>query len=310
MHRAIGRFALLALPCLLGCDSAVDAIRPELSHESTSASIADPRFTEWSTPVNLGTTVNSPFVDNLPELSSDGLSLYFTSNRPGGSGALDLWVARRESPDGAWGAPVNITSVNSAFNDAAPNLSRDGHYLIFTSNRPGGHGDNDLWASWRANPNDDFGWQEPVNLGDVLNSAAFDAGAAFVQPEFYFTRGTTSQSLNIYVSRMIGDQPSAPVLVEELSSAANEQRPTLRFDRREIFFASTRTGGSGLDDIWGSTRVSAAARWSTPVNIAEVNSPFVDTQPGLSEDGMSLFISSTRPGGSGGLDLWMASRRR
>src|SRR5438309_6984455 len=51
---------------------------------------------EWSAPVNLGATINSTFIDAQPNLSKDGLSLYFTSNRPaGGQGGNDIWVARR-----------------------------------------------------------------------------------------------------------------------------------------------------------------------------------------------------------------------
>jgi hypothetical protein len=52
-------------------------------------------FDAWSTPVNLGTTVNSGAVDQRPYLSSDRQTLFFASDRPGGSGALDLYVTIR-----------------------------------------------------------------------------------------------------------------------------------------------------------------------------------------------------------------------
>lgn len=48
--------------------------------------------------------------------------------------------------------------------------------MFFTSNRPGGFGGDDIWASWRTNIGDDVGWQPPVNLGPGANSAVFDAG--------------------------------------------------------------------------------------------------------------------------------------
>ena len=312
MARVITR-ALLTSACLIilaACDGASTAVRPDPARLG-NAVLAGSELGDWSAPENLGSTINSPFVDNLPQLSRDELSLYFTSNRPGGSGALDLWVSRRASTVDPWGTPENLGgTVNSGFNDAAPNLSRDGHYLFFTSNRPGGQGDNDLWVSWRADPRDDFGWEPPVNMGPVLNSAIFDAGAALRVPELYFTRGTTSTTLDIYLSRISGDEPGTPELVEELSSPANEQRPTLRFDRREILFASTRGGGAGLDDIWTSWRAGPGARWNVPTNVAALNTVFVDTQASLSEDGTTIIISSNRPGGSGGLDLWQSTRRR
>lgn len=271
-----------------------------------------PSFSDWSVPINLGTAVNSAFPDNLPELSANGLSLYFTSGRPGGSGGLDLWVSQRASVKDPWGTPVNLgASVNSIGNDAAPNLSRDGHYLFITSNRAGGSGDNDIWVLWRSDVHDDFAWQSPVNLGSPINGATFDAGAAFRRPEFYFTSGPNSSALDIYLAPLLGNEFGQPEVVAELSSSANDQRPSIRYDRREIFFSSTRAGGSGGDDLWSSERVAAAGPWSTPVNLGTlVNTPFVDTQASLSEDGTTLFFTSNRPGGSGGLDLWVTTRVR
>ena len=52
-------------------------------------------FGPWSTPLNLGPTVNSAFDDMHPTLSKDGLSLIFSSTRPG-TGGLDLWVTQRD----------------------------------------------------------------------------------------------------------------------------------------------------------------------------------------------------------------------
>jgi Tol biopolymer transport system component len=303
--------AALALICFtLACDRGSEIVEPEVLPDPAKASLAAGHLSEWSAPVNVGPTVNSPFVDNLPVLSKDGLSLYFTSNRPGGSGALDLWVSRRASLDAPWGVAANLGStVNSSGNDAAPNLSRDGHYLFLTSNRPGGFGDNDIWVSWRSDVHDDFAWEAPVNVGPPINGPTFDAGAAFRRPEFYFTSGPNAGALDIYVSSVTGNSFEAPQLVGELSSTANDQRPSVRYDRREIFLSSNRPGGFGADDIWGATRPSAAAAWSTPVNLgAVINTSFVETQPGLSEDGTMLFFTSDRPGGSGGLDLYVSTR--
>jgi len=58
---------------------------------ATRATTADP----WSTPVNLGPTVNSTAFDGAPALSFDGTTLYFFSARPGGFGANDLYVTMR-----------------------------------------------------------------------------------------------------------------------------------------------------------------------------------------------------------------------
>jgi len=109
------------------------------------------RYSDWSEAANLGPTINSPFTDFTPEISKNGLSLYFSSGRPGGFGLNDLWVSQRAGVDAEWGPPMNLGFlINSGANEAAPHLSRDGHYLFFTSNRPGGLGSNDLWVSRRV----------------------------------------------------------------------------------------------------------------------------------------------------------------
>ena len=101
------------------------------------------KFSDWSTPVNLGPTVNSPFGEAGPAISKDGLSLYFSSNRPTGPGDLvldgNIWVAQRPTVDSPWGAPVLLPVINTTeFTEQVPALSRDEHWLFFNSDRPGG----------------------------------------------------------------------------------------------------------------------------------------------------------------------------
>jgi WD40 repeat protein len=94
-----------------------------------------------------------------------------------------------------------------------------------------------------------------------------------------------------------------------LSSPVNDQRPAIRFDGREIFFFSARPG-SHNQDIWVSMRATIADPWTLPINVASVNSAFNDAQCALSSDGRTLVISSDRPGGAGGVDLWVSTRGR
>ena len=134
---------------------------------------------EWSEPVNLGPVVNSSAADNNPTLSPDGLSLYFASDRPGGLGNTDIWVARRASTDSPWETPIHLSApVNTASADGGPVLWPDGHLLFIHSGRPGGFGGNDIWVTHRTNTNDDTGWEAPVNLGPDVNTPDAEQGAA------------------------------------------------------------------------------------------------------------------------------------
>ncbi|MHC4539344.1 MAG: TolB family protein, partial [Planctomycetota bacterium] len=115
---------------------------------STRATTED----DWGTPVNLGPTVNSPASDSSPSISTDGLTLYFASQRPGGYGGRDVWVTTRATKEDDWGTPVNLgPTVNSSAHDNGPCIWADGRTLFWGSKtRPGGEGYSDLWVTMRT----------------------------------------------------------------------------------------------------------------------------------------------------------------
>jgi hypothetical protein len=85
-----------------------------------------------------------------PSLTSSGLTLVFHSGRAGGKGRTDLWMATRTSKTGPWGQPMHLgVPVNAHGYDLMPSISKDGRTLFFVSDRPGGHGNADLWMSRR-----------------------------------------------------------------------------------------------------------------------------------------------------------------
>jgi hypothetical protein len=132
----------------------------------------------WGSPINLGPQVNSSVNDADPWISANGLELYFISKRPGGFGANDIWVTKRATQNEPWSNPENLGSgVNSSYHDMSPCLSPDGLLLLFSGyhtgqGRPGGFGGSDIWMTRRTTTSDS--WQEPINLGPKVNSAAHE----------------------------------------------------------------------------------------------------------------------------------------
>lgn len=306
--------SLLALVATFGCWP--DSTEPVVKLQAHSFANS-----EWSEPVNLGPPINTAFVENNAELSPDGLSLYFGSNRPGGFGLVDIWVARRACADCPWEEPLNVGPIiNSSAGDAGPGLSRDGHLLFLSSDRSGGHGGNDIYMSRRANPKDDFGWGPLVNLGPDVNTPAAEANPTYLQSaedgagNLYFGRGSTVNNQDIYFAPIQRDGATRgpAVVVAELNDSdpvVNDAAPTVRSDGREILFHSTRPGGPGEPDMWVSTRRSVHDPWSAPVLFeGPLNTAFLDQQANLASNGRTLLFTSLRPGGQGVQDIWMSTR--
>lgn len=327
MKRLLDSPAVLLCGFLLqSCGPATGPTVPDASRVVAADAVADeqPEWGPWSPPTNLGPVVNSPFDDNRPAISKDGLSLYITSGRPGGSGGLDIWVSQRATVDDPWGPPQDLgPTVNSSSNDVAPTFSADGHRMYFHSFRPGGCGIADIYVSWRHDRRDDFGWEPPVDLGCVVNTPYVNAGPTIFEDEttgittLYFTVQNnppgSDQGFDIYASTRVWDEGAfgPPVLVPELTSPFRDTRTTIRRDGLEMILSSGRPGGVGNEDLWVSTRASTLDPWVTPVNLgAVVNATAFDGGPALSFDGTTLYFHSNRPGGFGGNDLYVTTRTR
>lgn len=291
------------------------------------APAAAQQFGPWQKPQNLGAVVNSTCNDMHPTLSKDGLSLLFSSNRPqdttltgcdggaGGSG-LHLWVAQRDSLDSPWQAPQPLTMINSPdsspYQEHAPYLTTDGHWLFFHSTRPGdsaspscnGGGYNELWAAHRQDKRNDFGWEPPINLGCTLNIPfADDAGPNVWEDDstgtiyLYFTRkpvpylgfDPAGDGFDIYVSICTADLSScirqqlwgAPELVTAFNSSVRDTRTAIR--RRD-----------------GMEMIITSGRCNSPIPAADA-----DVCTTVSRGGLDMWVT-TRPYVDGTQAGWTA----
>lgn len=281
------------------------------------------RFTGWGEPRSVETipgmsaTVNTAALEGCAFISQRDDILYFASNRSGGMGGLDIWYATRET-DGTWSGPVNFSQVNSAADEFCPTATRNGRDFLFVSTRAGGCGGADLYAARRHQTR---GWAAPHNLGCVVNSAGDEAGPYLLGDDLYFSSsraggfspeapGAVTGDGDIYSSAFDGASFGAPVLVPALNTSANDLRPNLRRDGLEIFFDSNREGGIGGIDLWVAHRASTADAWSAPENLGSVNSSANDLRASLSWDGSELYFGSTRGGGEGSQDIYVATREK
>lgn len=125
------------------------------------------------------TDLNTKANEGAHSLSADGNTLYFTlCDFPANYGSCDIYHSIKT--DKGWSNPVNLgPNVNSKFWDSQPSVSADGRFLFFSSDRPGGHGNRDLYVCFKTRSGK---WSNPVNLGDVVNSKGDDE-APFFHPD-------------------------------------------------------------------------------------------------------------------------------
>jgi Tol biopolymer transport system component len=115
--------------------------------------------------------VNGPNMDHVPWVSPDELTILWATNRSGGVGQLDIWIARRSFRSDGFSSVAPLNGVNSAVNEGRAVLSNDELTIYFASERAGGVGGMDLWAATREDGADTF--SQVTNLAG-LNSSSLD----------------------------------------------------------------------------------------------------------------------------------------
>jgi hypothetical protein len=325
---AVGALAACAGLALAACGSfgdgtvspADDATVPDASpaSDATPASEAGdgPPIVEracWTRPFGV------PF--NVPELSSDALELsvrmspdertaFLASNRAGGAGGVDLYTATRATRVVPFGALTPLL-FNTAADDTHPSLAFDGLSLYFVTAQPtpdGGSTGSDIYVATRGTSTLPFG--SPTLLTAVSGPSEDSFPYAAPSGGMYFASNRDGD-MTIYFAARAGVSFAPPTIVESLHEPGTiSNLPVVSADGLWIYFASSRGGGGaqGELDVWSSHRESLDSPFTAPVDVAELNTSSSDRPSWISNDGCRMYLTSTRPGGLGLLDVWLAER--
>jgi hypothetical protein len=215
---------------------------------------------DWSDPRALG-SLNSSSNEFEAAISRDGAYCFFTSDREGGAGGSDIWLARRAGH--GWDGIVCLSNgVNSAASERGLALTPDGRDLLFASDRTGGAGGFDIYRARLIVPVgsatgtvQDALPAVPVVLSvepvGVVNSAWNDRDPA-VSPSgdqlwFASDRPAGRGGLDLYACRVIRGVVRPPQsLGVEVNTAADESGPALRMDGYDLAYIRSVAGASRL----------------------------------------------------------------
>lgn len=266
-----------------------------------ASGVAAKTFGEWSAPVSAeslpgsSSQVNTAFNDGCPIQSPYDGSLYMASNRPGGHGGLDIWIAPK-SGDG-WGTPVNAgPTINTSADEFCPGPARGNRFFFV---RRLSATDTDIYVVKKL----PTGWGTPERLPTGAN--AINSPFEEWSPSVYETKNGDEV---LYFSSTRNGHPAHDIFYSVdfgpaqfaaggANSSASDARPNVRRDGLELVWDSTRGAPSSPPDIWSATRSSVNAPWGTAVQLGNgINSPAGESRPSLSWDGTTLLFGSSRPG--------------
>lgn len=253
--------------------------------------------------------VNSTADEPEAAMSWDELTIYVASARAGGPGKTDLYSATRTTRTGAFGALSLVAVVNSSAADESASLSRDGLNLYLASTRAAG-ATFDLYVAGRATTAAVFGQPALIaglNTTDHLDGSPYINGSGTV---LYFD---SDRSLNREIYRATRPNTNvafgAPTPIGELNLPTTEDKyPVVPENELSVYFGSDRPGGVGGLDIWEAHRSTTSDGFGTPKLALNVNSTATDLPVWVSPDNCRLLLSSDRAGGTGGRDIYIASR--
>lgn len=237
-----------------------------------------------------------------------------------GAMSCDLAIEWLENPTAYEVEEIRI--INSRSSDFSPVYARDDHMVVyFSSSRDEAMG-NDIHGATGQNFSDIFEtqldrkgkWSVPVPLEGSVNTE-YEEGKPSLSYDYrtlYFTRCMVMKrkkmGCQVYMSERSGTRWGKAELIILAPDSMIAAHPAISPDNLTLYYVSDMPGGIGGKDIWKVTRETETAGWGRPENLGpRINTVGDEVFPYVHPDG-TLYFSSDRHPGMGGLDIFRATR--
>ncbi len=250
------------------------------------------REANWLPAVNAGIEINTNQYDATCSLSSDGKTLIIYRNEGAGS----LYISHLE--DEKWTSPKKLPNpINTAYGESHASLSLDGNTIVFTSSRPGGLGEKDIYMCHKL---PDGSWGKVMLLDNNINTPQNEESPFLSydgQTLYFASEGHNSMGgFDIFRSEKDenGNWGKAINIGYPINTVGDDLFYIPTLDCQRVYFASERPGGYGRSDIY------IIEFPETDERSLAVVSGFLFTEDGLPSSSSTINISNALTGEEAG----------
>ncbi len=273
---------------------------------------------------NLGKNINSKYTDACPSISADSRTLIFTSRRPENTGGAidpfveeyydDVYISTWDEETKTWSPAQNIGApINTEAHDANMSISPDGNKIFIYKNILGETKSGDIYVSERK-PTGEWGEPKPFAKDNkYINTTYFESSACITADgkTMYFVSEREKDGFghgDIYVTHKEGKEWTKPEnLGPVINSEGDEIGVYIHSDGKTLFFSSDGHNTMGGHDIFMSV-LNNDGTWSEPINMGyPINTTKEEIHFVFSTDRKTAFLSSSRNGGMGKMDIYMVN---
>lgn len=269
---------------------------------------------EFATPVPLN-SVNTPVDDGAARLSEDEKTIYIDGPHGKTATSYDIAFAQRSALTDSFGPlqsfPSTGNPIDTDDDEYAPNVTDNGLTLVF-ERKTLATSDSNLYKATRTSVTAPFMMLDSI---PNLNTVAYEANPYVrdTSKEIWHSRQAGAGDTDIAVATLdpqtgyVVDPPTGQL--EKVNSSFYDASPVISQNGLALYFSSDRPGAGFMGtNIWLATRTVNQGKFNTIVPVKNVSSDGNDYPGFISADGCRLYLASTRAGGKGGQDIYVATR--